>query len=93
VDVLQGNETEGVEARLPEQFAAVFATAPTVGALLDRFERDLAESRAMVAALTWEHRAHRARYRQIAQTLFSFQSHTEDHLKQIQATVRALANQ
>jgi uncharacterized protein YndB with AHSA1/START domain/uncharacterized damage-inducible protein DinB len=93
VDVLQGNETEGVEGRLPEQFAAVFASAPTVGSLLDRFERDLAESRAMVAAFTWEHRAHRARYWQIAQMLLHFQFHTEDHLRQIQATVRAVANQ
>jgi len=93
VDVLQGNETEGIEGRLPEQFAAVFASAPTVGALLDRFEHDLAESRALVAALTWEHRAHRAHYWQIAQMLLGFQSHTEDHLKQIQATVRVLANQ
>lgn len=93
VDVLQGNETHGIEARLPEQFTAVFATAPTVGSLLDRFEHDLAESRAMVAALTWEHRAHRAHYWQIAQRLLGFQFHTEDHLKQVQATVRTVANQ
>jgi uncharacterized protein YndB with AHSA1/START domain len=92
VDVLQGNETKGVEGRLPEQFAAVFASAPTVGALLDRFEHDLAESRALVAALTSEHRAHRAHYWQIARTLVSFQFHTKDHLRQVQATVRAVAS-
>lgn len=90
VDVLQGEETHGIEAHLPEQFAAVFASAPTAGALLDRFERDLAESRAMVAALTWEHRAHRARYRQIAQMLLDFDFHTQDHLRQIQTTVRVV---
>ncbi len=90
VDVLQGEETHGIEAHLPEQFAAVLASAPTVGALLDRFERDLAESRAMVAALTWEHRARRARYRKIAQMLLDYDIHTKDHLQQIQATVRAV---
>lgn len=93
VDVLLGNETRWIEARLPEQFAAVSATAPTVASLLDRFEHDLAETRAMVAALTDEHRAHRARYWQIAQMLLGFQFHTEDHLRQVQATVRALANE
>lgn len=93
VDVLQGNETRWIEARLPEQFAAVFASAPTVGALLDRFEHDLAESRAMIAALTYEHRAYRVRYWQIAQMLLGFQFHTEDHLKQVQATVRAVTKQ
>jgi len=93
VDVLQGNETHWIEARLPEQFAAVSVSAPTVGALLDRFEDDLAETRAMVAALTSEHRAHRAHYWQIAQMLLGFQFHTEDHLRQVQATVRAVANQ
>jgi uncharacterized protein YndB with AHSA1/START domain len=90
VDVLLGNETHWIEARLPEQFAAVFASAPTVGALLDRFERDMAETRAMVATLTGEHRANKARYRRIAQMLLDFAFHTEDHLRQIQATFHAI---
>ena len=68
----------------------MFATAPTVGALVDRFERDLAESRAIVASLTPEHRANKWRYRQIAQMLVAFGSHTQDHIGQIQRTVRAV---
>jgi hypothetical protein len=90
VDMLLGNETFGIVGQLPEQFAAVLAGAPTVGALVDRFERDLAESRAMVAALTPEHRANKWRYRQIAQMLVAFGPHTQDHLGQIQKTVQAV---
>jgi uncharacterized protein YndB with AHSA1/START domain len=90
LDVLLGNETYEIAGQLPEQFAAVLAGAPTVGALVDRFERDLAESRAMVAALTPEHRANKWRYRQIAQMLLAFQGHTDDHLQQVQKTVRTI---
>ncbi len=90
LDVLLGNETHGIAGQLPEQFAAVLAGAPTVGALVDRFERDLAESRAMVAALTPESRANKWRYRQIAQMLLAFQGHTDDHLQQVQKTVRTI---
>jgi len=89
-NVLEGVETQGVEGRLPEQFAAVFASAPTVGALLDRFERDLAETRALIAALTPEHRAYQVRYRRIAELLFGFALHTNGHLRQIEATIRAV---
>jgi uncharacterized protein YndB with AHSA1/START domain len=90
VDVLLGNETYGIMGQLPEQFAAVFATAPTVGALVDRFERDLAESRAIVASVTPERRANKWRYRQIAQQLIGFGFHTQDHIAQVQATVHAV---
>ncbi len=90
VDVLLGNETFGIVGYLPEQFAAVLAGAPTVGALVDRFERDMAESRALVAAITPERRANKWRYRQIAQMLLSFGFHTQDHIQQIQATVQAV---
>jgi uncharacterized protein YndB with AHSA1/START domain/uncharacterized damage-inducible protein DinB len=90
MDVLLGNATHWIEARLPEQFSAVFASAPTVGALLNRFERDMAESRALVAAITSERRANKWRYRQIAQMLSSFGFHTQDHIQQIQAIVQAV---
>ena len=90
VNVMLGNETFGIEGQLPELFAAAFATAPTVGALVDRFERDLAESRAIVASLTPEHRANKWRYRQIAQTFVAFGPHTQDHIGQVQNTVRAV---
>ena len=90
VDVLLGNETFGITGYLPEQFAAVFASTPTVGALVDRFERDLVESRAIIASLTPEHRANKWRYRQIAQQLVGFGSHTQDHIEQIQKTIRAV---
>jgi uncharacterized damage-inducible protein DinB len=89
-NVLEGIESQGVEGRLPEQFAAVFASAPTVGALLDRFERDQSETRAMIAALTSEHRAYKVRYRRIAELLFGFVFHTNGHLQQIEATIRAV---
>lgn len=90
VDVLLGNETFGIAGQLTEQFAAVFATAPTLGALLDRFERDLVESRALVASLTPEHLANKWRYRHIAQEFVGFGFHTQDHIAQVQATVRAI---
>ena len=90
LDVLLGNETYGIMGQLPEQFAAVFATAPTLGALLDRFEHDLVESRTIVASLTPEHRSNKWRYRQIAQQLVSFGFHTQDHIEQIQKTVRGV---
>jgi uncharacterized protein YndB with AHSA1/START domain len=92
VDVLLGNETFGIAGYLPEQFAAVFASTPTVGALVDRFERDLAESRVIVASLTPEHRANKWRYRQIAQMLVAFGPHTQDHVEQIQKTIRAVTD-
>jgi uncharacterized protein YndB with AHSA1/START domain/uncharacterized damage-inducible protein DinB len=90
LEVLQGNETFGIQGQLPESFAAAFVTAPTVGALVDRFERDLTESRTIVASLTPEHRANKWRYRQIAQMLVAFGSHTQDHIGQIQNTVRTV---
>ncbi len=89
-NVLEGIETRDVEGSLPEQFAAVFASAPTVGALLDRFERDLAETRAMVAALTPAHRAYKVRYRRVAEWLFAYASHAHGHLRQIEAAIRAV---
>lgn len=88
VDVLLGNETHWVETRLPEQFASVLATTPTVGALLDRFEREAAESRAFVAALTPEHRANKLRYRRIALMLLEYAWHVNAHLAQVQKTVK-----
>jgi uncharacterized protein YndB with AHSA1/START domain len=90
VDVLLGNETFGIVGHLPEQFAAVLAGAPTVGALVDRFERDMTESRVIVASLTPERHANKWRYRQIAQMLLSFGFHTQDHIQQIQAIVQAV---
>jgi len=90
VDVLLGNETFEIAGHLPEQFAAVFASGSTAGALLDRFERDLVESRAIVASLTPEHLANKWRYRHIAQQLIGFGSHTQDHIAQVQTTVHAV---
>ncbi len=90
VDVLLGNGTFEIVGHLPEQLAAVFASTSTAGALLDRFERDLAESCAIVASLTPEHLANKWRYWRIAQQLIGFGSHTQDHIAQVQATVRAI---
>lgn len=90
VDVLEGNETHWVEARLPEQFASVLATTPTVGTLLDRFEREAAESRVFVAALTPEHRANKLRYRRIALMLLEYAQHVNMHMEQVQKIVKAI---
>ena len=90
MNVLLGNETFGIPGQLAASFAAAFATAPTVGALVERFERDLAESRAWVAALTPEHRANKWRCRRIEQMLMAFGPHTQDHVGQIQNTIRAV---
>jgi uncharacterized protein YndB with AHSA1/START domain/uncharacterized damage-inducible protein DinB len=86
-NVLIGEQAP-ITGDLPEQFAAILASAPTAGALVDRFEHDLTESRAIVASLTPEHRANKWRYRQIAQQLVGFGFHAQDHIQQIQATVR-----
>ena len=88
-NVLIGEQTP-ITGNLPEQFAAILASAPTVGALVDRFERDLAESRAIVASLTPEHHANKWRYRQIAQMFTDFAAHTAEHTQQIQAAIRAV---
>jgi DinB superfamily/PDZ domain len=88
-NVLIGEQTP-ITGHLPEQFAAILVSAPTAGALVDRFERDLVESRAIVASLTPEHCANKWRYRQIAQQLVGFGFHTQDHIEQIQKTVRAV---
>jgi uncharacterized protein YndB with AHSA1/START domain len=90
VDVLLGNGTFEIVGHLSEQLAAVFASVSTAGALLDRFERDLAESRAIVASLTPEHLANKWRYRRIGQELIRFDSHTRDHVEQVQNTIRAV---
>jgi len=86
--VLIGEDGDGwIEARLPEQFAGVLAAKPTIRALLDRLERELAESRAFVAALTPEHRANKVRYRRIAAHLVDFAGHVGHHLEQVNKTV------
>jgi uncharacterized protein YndB with AHSA1/START domain/uncharacterized damage-inducible protein DinB len=88
VDTLLGRETGWIEGQFPEQMAAIAATAPTANAIVERFERDLTESRTMVAALTPEHRAWRVRYRRIAQMFLDFAEHTQEHVQQIEKTVQ-----
>ncbi len=88
VDTLQGRETDWIEGQFPEQMAAIAATAPTAKAMIDRFERDLTESRAMVAALTSEHRAWKVRYRRIGEMLLDLAGHTQEHAGQIEKTVQ-----
>jgi len=91
-NMLIGEQTP-ITGNLPEQFAAILASAPTVSALVDRFEHDLTESRAIVASLTPEHRANKWRYRQVAQMLVAFGPHTQDHIEQIQKTVCAVTGE
>lgn len=89
-DTLLGRDTVWIQSRLTEQLAVISATAPTVSLILEHLERDLLESRSMVAALTREHRAYKMRYRRIAHMLLDFAMHIQDHTQQIQWTVQAL---
>jgi uncharacterized protein YndB with AHSA1/START domain len=89
-DTVLGRETGWIEARLTEQLAVVSATAPTFSLLLEHLERDLLESRSMVAAMTREHLAYKMRYRRIARMLLDFAGHIQIHTQQIQWTVQAL---
>jgi uncharacterized damage-inducible protein DinB len=87
--VLLGDNPEyWVEARLPEQFATVLSARPTVRALVERLESELAASRAFVGALTPEHLANKVRYRLVAMHLVDLAHHVNLHLEQIQATAQ-----
>jgi uncharacterized protein YndB with AHSA1/START domain/uncharacterized damage-inducible protein DinB len=88
--LLGGDANYWVEARLPEQFATVLNAKPTLHNLLDRLERELAESRIFIAALTPERRAYKARYRHVALMLLDFAYHIGMHLEQIQKTIKAI---
>ncbi len=90
-EVLLGQEPEWIEAKLPEQFAGVLSTAPTLHDLLNRLELNMAESRAFVAALTPEHRAYKGRYRRIAHMLLDFAFHVNTHIEQVRKTIQAVA--
>ncbi len=89
-DTILGRETGWIEARLPEQMAAVFVNAPTVSAVLDRLECDLAESRGLVVALTPEHLAYKQRYRRIAEMFLDHLEHIKEHTQQFERTVHAV---
>jgi hypothetical protein len=88
--LLGDNPNYWVEARLPEQFATVLYTNPTVGDLIARLERELAESRAYVAAIAPERLAYKGRYRLVAYYLIDFAHHINMHLAQIQKTIQAV---
>lgn len=89
-DVLMGRTTSWIEARLPEQMAAVFAAASTMPALLDRLESEMAQSRALVGAMSPEHCAYKPNYRRLGEMLLDFASHTGDHMDQIENTIEAV---
>jgi hypothetical protein len=89
-DIILGREAGWIESRLPEQMAAVFVTAPTVSAVLDHLERDLAESRGLVAALTPEHLAYKLRYRRIAEMFLDYVEHTREHTQQLEQAVHVV---
>jgi uncharacterized protein YndB with AHSA1/START domain len=76
--------------QVPEMFAKVFAVAPTVEALVSRWEREMEESLALFAALRPEIVAMRARYRQMADMLQLWTSHAREHLEQIRATIETI---
>ncbi len=90
MDVLLGREAHWIEARWPEQFAGVLATAPALNVLMGRLEREMAESRAFVAALTPEHRAFKPDYRAIALMALGFADHVSGHIDQIERTAEAV---
>lgn len=80
----------GSPNEVPEMFALVFAVAPTVKALLARWEQEMEETLALFAALRSEIVAKKARYRQMANALFFWSFHARDHLNQIKAVVEAV---
>jgi uncharacterized protein YndB with AHSA1/START domain len=91
--VLMGDKPDqGFEAQLPNQFAAVLTTTPTVRGLLDRLERELAESRIFIGALSPELRANRLRYRRAALALLEYCGHVDMHLEQVRKTVNAITH-
>jgi hypothetical protein len=73
-----------------EMFAMVFATTPTVEALLARLERESAETLALFAALRPEVAAMKTRYRRMASRVRLWSSHARDHLKQINAAIESV---
>jgi uncharacterized protein YndB with AHSA1/START domain/uncharacterized damage-inducible protein DinB len=73
-----------------ECLAMTLAAAPTVEALLARFEQDMEETRALFAALRPEVVAMKARYRAMANMMQFWLFHTREHLHQIKATLGAL---
>jgi len=88
VDVLLGNETYGIGGQLPEQLQPCLPPRRR-WRFVDRFERDLAESRAIVTSSRQNHRANKWRYRQIGQQLVGF-AFTLRSYRPGQATVHAV---
>lgn len=91
-DVIVGTtmgQSGGDPAALPEMLAMTLAVAPTVKALLNRWEKDTEATLALFAALRPEVVAMKARYRAMASSLLlDFQ--TRNHVSAIKAMVAEL---
>jgi uncharacterized protein YndB with AHSA1/START domain len=76
----------GNPAALPEALTMTRAAAPTVEALLERLEKDMAETMVLFSALRPEVIAMKARYRAMASSLL-LGSHFRQHANQIKAAI------
>ena len=88
-DMIVGNtrgQIAGNATAAPELLAMTLSAVPTVGALVQRLEQDMQETRALFAALRPEIVAMRARYRLMVGALLD-DLHVRDHIEQIRAAV------
>jgi hypothetical protein len=81
-----GGSAEVTNARLE----AARSVTPTVQGMLERLMADEAETVAMLRLLPREVVVHKARMRRIAQNMHYHPIHAQDHIGQIEATIRAI---
>jgi uncharacterized protein YndB with AHSA1/START domain/uncharacterized damage-inducible protein DinB len=75
---------------IPGRLAAVLTTTPTLEGMVDRFLADEAETVAFLRSLPEETVAHKARFYRIGQTIIGLPDHTQQHIEQIKATIKAV---
>ncbi len=81
----QGNPTV-----IPGRLAAVLAVTPTLEGLVERFLADEAETVALARGLPEETVTHKARFYRCGQNLLGLLPHTQSHIAQIAAIVKAV---
>ena len=75
--------------QIPGRLDAILTVTPTLQGLVERFLTDEAETVALVRGLPAETRAHKTRFRRIAQHLLLQPDHTREHTEQIKRTAAA----
>ena len=76
--------------QIPGRLDAILTVTPTLQGLVERFLTDEAETVALVRGLPAETRAHKARFRRIAQYLLVQPDHTREHTDQIKRAIAAV---